>query len=79
VERRKGKNVETFIAASALYQTLFNKKTIGYRDENSTSILVDTYKDKFIWDNDGLSHDRRSNIIASFDIIFLIGWKQHSS
>ena len=73
-----GKSLDTFIAASAIYQTLFNKKTIGAFDDNSTFILADNFvNDKFFEDQVIDDASRMQNIMASFDIIFLIGWKEH--
>lgn len=47
-EKRKGvMSVDTLIAASAIFETLFTKKTIGQRDETTSSILIDTFKDDF--------------------------------
>ena len=44
VSKRQGlRNIDTFIAGAAIFNTLFNKKTIGQRDENSTSILIDEF------------------------------------
>lgn len=63
-------NKDTLIAAAALYQTLFNTKTVGH---HSTSILVDTMVDK------NKSTPGFNNILASLDIINLIGWKEHES
>ncbi|CDW79540.1 UNKNOWN [Stylonychia lemnae] len=80
---------ETFIAAAAIYETLFNKRTIGRRDENSTSILVDTLQNdllderigKPIVDGSGKvsKNDKMRNIMTTLDVIYLIGWKQHES
>ena len=44
------RNIDTYIAASALFETLFNKRTIGNRDENSTNILIDSFKDQYLYD-----------------------------
>jgi hypothetical protein len=43
--REKGPTIgtiDTMMGAAAIYESLFNKKTIGQRDENTSSILVDT-------------------------------------
>jgi hypothetical protein len=48
LSNRKHLPDETFIAAAALYETLFNKKNIGQRDENSTSVLIDVMKDHYL-------------------------------
>jgi hypothetical protein len=43
------------VAGAALFETLFNKRTIGERDEEtSTSILIDTLKDDYLFDIDKL-------------------------
>jgi hypothetical protein len=41
---------ETLIASAALFETLFNKRTIGQRDENSTSILIDSLANDYLFD-----------------------------
>ena len=50
--KRSGiRSVDSLIAGAALFETLFNKKTIGYRDEEtSTSILIDNLKDEYLFD-----------------------------
>ena len=46
---------DTLVAASAIYQSLFNNKTIGHKDEETnTTILVDTFKDVKLFDEDEL-------------------------
>ena len=51
VEKRSGlRNIDTFIAGAALFETLFNKRTIGERDENSTSILIDEFTNDYLYD-----------------------------
>ena len=77
--RRRFVSHETFIAAAAIYQTLFNKTTIGQRDETSTSVLIDTFANIPFSNDDQVKIDRSKNIIATFDSIFLIGWKYHES
>jgi hypothetical protein len=72
---------DTFVAAAALYETLFTKTTIGERDENSTSVLVDTMAafDKGL-EKEWVEGDRvGSNIIATVDLINMVGWKYHES
>ena len=66
------------MAAAALFETLFNKRTIGQRDEYSQSILIDTFKDVYMHP-DIKKRDRNSNIICSVDLVNLIGWKEHES
>jgi hypothetical protein len=109
-EARPGlRSIDTYIAASALFETLFNKRTIGNRDENSTNILIDSFKDEYLYDlkedlnlkhlkesnpylmnkfkdHESLTeaqiaqlHRRSNNIICTFDILHLIGWKYHES
>ena len=76
--KRKRIPEQTFIAAAALYETLFNKKTIGMRDENTMSVLIDTFKSIYL--HPDITHkDPLSNIIATLDLIFLIGWRYDSS
>jgi hypothetical protein len=58
------KNKELFVAAAALYKTLFNMKTSA--PNLSSAIHVDT-----------LCTPDPSNIVATFDYINLIGWKYH--
>ena len=43
-------SVNTLIAASAIFETLFNKRTIGQRDETTSSILIDTFKSDYPFD-----------------------------
>jgi hypothetical protein len=44
------------IAGAALFETLFNKKTIGQRDEEtSSSILVDSMCDEYLFDIEDLN------------------------
>eukprot|EP00347_Sterkiella_histriomuscorum_P009114 403342468 len=84
--RRKHVSEETFIAAVALYETLFNKRTIGFRDENTSSVLIDTFANRYMderIDNkiNEMSIEQQQaikmrNIIATLDIIFLIGWRE---
>ena len=76
--KRKRIPEETFIAVAALYETLFNKRTVGKKDENSTSILIDTLKDHYLHP-EIKERDPNTNIISTFDLIFLIGWKYDES
>ena len=78
LSKRKRIPEETFIAAAALYETLFNKQIIGKRDENSTSVLIDTLKDHYLHP-EIKDRDPNSSIISTFDLIFLIGWKYEES
>ena len=78
LSKRKYIPEETFLAAAALYETLFNKKTIGQRDENSTSVLIDVMKDHNLHPDITL-RDPNCNIMSTFDLIFLIGWKYDES
>ena len=39
------RSVDTLVAAAAIYETLFNKRMIGQRDESTSSVLIDTLKD----------------------------------
>jgi hypothetical protein len=50
--KREGfRTADSLIAGAALYETLFNKRTIGERDEETaTSILIDTLKDDYLFD-----------------------------
>ena len=75
IEGGRRKSLDTFIAASSLYQTLFNMKTTPPNPH--TSIHVDQLKD---WQAPELEQKPElalPNIICSFDYIFLIGWKYH--
>ena len=38
------------MAAAAIYETLFTRKTIGQRDETTSSVLIDTLKDVYMFD-----------------------------
>ena len=53
-QTREGlRTVDNLIATAALFETLFNKRTIGERDEStSTSVLIDTFYDEFLFDKD---------------------------
>jgi len=73
-EGQRPKSLDTFIAASALMQTLFNVKTTP-PNTNSGIIHVDTFKDIPLAGED-LTVDR-VNVISTFDIVHLIGWKYH--
>ena len=103
------RTIDSLVAAAALYETLFNKRTIGQRDESTASILVDTLKDQRLFDpttdldlsslkasNPYLARkfkevesidpvqlnkllDRSNNIISTFDVVHLIGWRYHES
>lgn len=42
------------------------------------SVLIDTFKDKYM-DPDIINRDPMTNIIATLDLIFLIGWRYDSS
>ena len=48
------------------------------RDENTMSVLIDTFKEKYM-DPDIINRDPMTNIIATLDLIFLIGWRYDSS
>ena len=53
-QKRQGiRSIDSLIAGAALFETLFNKKTIGQRDEEtSTSILVDSMMSEYLFDMD---------------------------
>ena len=74
--KRKHIPQDTFIAAAALYETLFNRRTIGKKDSNT--VLIDTYKDTYM-DERIIRRNRYGNIVCSMDVISLIGWKYHES
>lgn len=78
VSKRKHIPEETFIAAASLFETLFNKRTIGQRDENTSTVLIDTFKDTYLHDSIK-ARNQSANIILTMDVIFLIGWRQHES
>ena len=45
--------MDSLIATAALFETLFNKRTIGQRDEaTTTSVLIDSFQDEFLFDQD---------------------------
>ena len=76
-------NKELFIAAAAIYQTLFSKKTIGHWDEEtSTTILNDIFTRDFGFlpeeEREQIVNER-DNIVASVDFVHLLGWKNHES
>lgn len=48
------------------------------RDENTMSVLIDTFKDKYMHP-EITNKDPMINIIATLDLIFLIGWRYDSS
>ena len=89
IVKRSSKNPESFIAAAAIYQTLFNKLTIPL---NEDSMLFD----ECVNDLDFLKHDEedyfkkpydvirkkynfleKHNVLSTFEYIFLVGWKYH--
>ena len=50
------RSIDSLIAGAALFETLFNKKTIGQRDEEtSTSILVDSMMDEYLFDMEDIN------------------------
>lgn len=55
-QKRQGiRSIDSLIAGAALFETLFNKKTIGQRDEEtSTSILVDSMMSEYLFDMDDI-------------------------
>lgn len=63
------KDMDTFIAASAIYSTLFNTQTVPWSE---WSTVFDTFNqqegDKNLW-----------SIISTIDMIFLLGWKPDAS
>jgi hypothetical protein len=48
------------------------------RDENTMSVLIDTFKNTYLHP-DIVQKNPDSNIIATLDLIFLIGWRYDSS
>ena len=51
VSKKMGlRSLDTLIASAALFETLFNKRTIGQRDENSTTILNDSLMDDYLFE-----------------------------
>lgn len=74
LSKRKKLPEATLIAAAALFETLFTKRAIGQRDEYTSSVLIDTFKDTYMHP-EITKRERDSNIICSMDIVFLIGWK----
>ena len=82
-EGGRAKSLDTFVASAALHQVLFNQRTCP-RDQ--TTIHIDTLKDWHVKDVgesyemkecENVEKDERKggNIICTFDIINLIGWK----
>lgn len=51
------------IGAAAIYESLFNKKTIGQRDENTSSILIDTLADVHMFDGARLEQAKKSEYL----------------
>ena len=78
-EGLRRKSLHTFIAAAALMETLFNTKTTP-PSSLSSIVHVDTLKN---WQVDTplselpltTSDDPKPNIMVTFDVINLIGWK----
>ena len=45
------RSVDSLIAGAAIFETLFNRRTIGQRDEETeTSVLIDTLQDEYLFD-----------------------------
>lgn len=109
-QKRPGiRSIDTLIAAACLFETLFNKRTIGERTEHSTNVLIDNFAQEYLFDvkkdlnlahlkennqhlqkkfaqYDAISDDQMrqllsptNNIICSFDILHMVGWKYHES
>lgn len=91
LEKRDAKSPETFLAAASIYQTLFNRMTIP-TDENT--MLFDEFKNDLEYlkedpeDFGKVQYDvlrkkyktpDQYNILATFEIIFMVGWKYHES
>lgn len=82
-EGQRPKSPETFLAVASLMQTLFNLQTSPPNKESG--VHVDLLKDWYGLDN-SLSHPlaetseqqpRPPNIVSTFDMVHLIGWKYH--
>ena len=56
------------MAAASIYHSLFNEKLIGAREEENALIIDEWCKG-----------DSGKNIVATFEHIFMIGWKYHAS
>ena len=55
--------VDQMIGAAAIYESLFNKKTIGQRDENTSSILIDTLADTHMFSELDLDQAKKSTYL----------------
>ena len=89
--KRSTKSPESFLAAAAIYQTLFNRMTIPINDD--TMLFDEFTNDLDFLKSDAEDYERmpyenlrkkygfkeKYNIIATFEIIFMIGWKYHES
>ena len=81
---------DTFIAAASIYQALFNRMTIPLGDHaiinfDELSHEVDYLREP--GDEDlGFDEIRKKfnitelyNIVSTFEIVFLVGWKEHET
>lgn len=76
--RKITKTRETFVAAAAIYHSLFNKHFIGIEDdqiEEGTTVVMDDWLEDKEWCN----FKHKAPIVATMDYIYLIGWKYHES
>ena len=67
-EKRQYKSKDTFIAAAAIYQSLFNKQIHDMKNEISEKLIeVDVFAEE---------KGKVTNIVASFEVMYGIGWKE---
>lgn len=84
---QRPKTDETFLAVSALMQTLFNMQTSP--PSQDSSIHIDSLKDwygqagdleRIMQNDEDMAPLRRPpNIVSTFELVHLIGWKYHES
>lgn len=91
VVRRPAKSPESFLAAASIYQTLFNKLTIPTNQD--TMLFDECVNDLDFLRHDGddfgkipfsrirekYNFPENLNILSTFEIIYLVGWKYHES
>jgi NADH dehydrogenase [ubiquinone] 1 alpha subcomplex assembly factor 5 len=67
-EKRQYKSKDTFIAAAAVYQSLFNKKIHDMTNEISEKVIeVDVFAEE---------KGKATNVVANFEVMYGIGWKE---
>eukprot|EP00826_Nyctotherus_ovalis_P050741 TRINITY_DN6257_c0_g1_i10.p5 TRINITY_DN6257_c0_g1~~TRINITY_DN6257_c0_g1_i10.p5 ORF type:complete len:143 (-),score=52.12 TRINITY_DN6257_c0_g1_i10:1847-2275(-) len=67
-EKRPFKSKDTFVAAAAIYQSLFNKQIYDSRNEISEKVIpVDVF---------AKTKGKSTNVVGSFEVMYGIGWKE---